>query len=107
MSLGFSIRRFRPSPGAAATTRGGLQQVTMATAFSPTRNWALSWNTIYDRETRQFGYHSVNLERNLHRWHASFAFNKSANGNFSFSFNIRLTDQPDIKFDYDQETWVR
>jgi Tat protein translocase TatC len=108
MSLGFSIRRFRPSPGATTSTRaGGLQQVTMATAFSPTRNWALSWNTIYDRQTRQFGYHSVNLERNLHRWHASFAFNKTANGNFSFSFNIALTDQPDIKFDYDQRTWVR
>ena len=79
----------------------------MATAFSPTRNWALSWNTIYDLQTRQFGYHAVHLERNLHRWHASFAFNKGASGNFSFSFNIALTDQPDIKFDYDQRTWVR
>ena len=106
-SLGISIRRSRPGPIPTSSTRGGQQQVTMATAFSPTRNWALSWNTIYDLQTRQFGYHSVSLERNLHRWHASFAFNKTANGNFSFSFNIALTDQPDIKFDYDQRTWVR
>ena len=34
-------------------------------------------------------------------------FNKTAAGNFSFSFNITLTDQPDIKFDYDQNTYVR
>ena len=40
-------------------------------------------------------------------WRASFSFNKTATGNFSFSFNITLTDQPDIKFDYDQNTYVR
>jgi len=57
--------------------------------------------------TRQFPYHSLSFQRDLRRWHASFSFNKTAAGNFSFSFNITLTDQPDIKFDYDQNTYVR
>ena len=38
---------------------------------------------------------------------AAFGFHKTATGSFSFTFNITLTDQPDIKFDYDQNTYVR
>jgi Tat protein translocase TatC len=76
-------------------------------AFSPTRNWSATWVTTYDLDTRQFGQHVVSLQRDLHRWHASFVFVKTATGNFSFSFNIALTDQPDIKFDYDQRSFAR
>jgi len=32
---------------------------------------------------------------------------KGANGNFGFSFYISLLDQPDIKFDYEQQSLVR
>jgi len=81
--------------------------VNMNMAFSPTRNWSATWTTSYDFATRQFAQHFVRLDRDLHRWHASFSFSKSANGNFAFSFNITLTDQPDIKFDYDQRSYAR
>ena len=79
----------------------------MNLSFSPTRNWTANWGTSYDVVTRQFAYHAVSLQRDLRRWHASFAFGKTSTGNLSFAFNITLTDQPDIKFDYDQRTYVR
>ena len=74
-------------------------------AFSPTPNWSLSWRTSYDFVTQQFAEHYVSLERDLHRWHASFSFVKSPNGNFAFSFYVSLLDEPDVKFDYDQRTY--
>jgi len=85
----------------------GRETSALNLSFSPTRNWTANWSTQYDLVTRQFAYHSLSLQRDLRRWHASFSFNKTAAGNFSFSFNITLTDQPDIKFDYDQNTYVR
>jgi len=85
----------------------GRQTTNLNLAFSPTRNWTANWSTSYDMGTRQFSYHSLSFQRDLRRWHASFSFNKTAAGNFSFSLNITLTDQPDIKFDYDQNTYVR
>jgi Tat protein translocase TatC len=87
--------------------KGGRQQMTLAMAFSPTPHWSASWNTNYDFETRQFGQHYVVLERDLHRWHASFAFSRAATGNFAFNFYVALLDQPDIKFDYDQQSYAR
>ena len=114
MSVSFTSNRTRPdttrSPLATplfGQGNGGRQQLALTTGFSPTPHWTLSWNTIYDLDTRQFGQHYVRLERDLHRWHASFAFAKSPNGNFAFNFYISLLDQPDIKFDYDQQTFPR
>ena len=75
--------------------------------FSPTALWTASWSTLYDLNTRQFGQHYVRLERDLRRWHASFAFVKSPNGNFAFNFYVALIDQPDIKFDYEQQSLQR
>jgi hypothetical protein len=57
--------------------------------------------------TRQFGQHYVRLERDLRRWHASFAFAKSPTGSFAFNFYVALIDQPDIKFDYEQQSLQR
>jgi hypothetical protein len=56
-------------------------------------------------DTQRFGQHYLRFERNLHEWHASFAFARSPNGNVAFNFYISLTDLPDIKFDYDQQTY--
>ncbi len=81
--------------------------MTLGMSFSPTPNWTASWNTNYDFDTRQFGQHYVRLERDLHRWHASFAFSRTASGNFAFNFYVALLDEPDIKFDYDQQSYVR
>jgi Tat protein translocase TatC len=108
MNVSYSSTRSRPDTAAVPAFRqaaGGRRQATMNMGFSPTAHWTMSWNTIYDLDTRQFGQHYVRLDRDLHRWRASFTFAKSPNGNFAFSFYIALLDQPDIKFDYDQQTY--
>jgi hypothetical protein len=84
--------------------QAGRQQLSMNLGFRPTGRWQANWTTAYDLVTHQFGEHYVRLERDLNRWHASFAFVKSPNGNFAFSFSVALLDQPDIKFDYEQQT---
>ncbi|MBI1968054.1 MAG: twin-arginine translocase subunit TatC [Gemmatimonadetes bacterium] len=112
LSLSYSSTRQReqaqpvsgsPPPGAG---QGGRQQLNMTLSFSPTAKWTANWTTAYDLDTRRFGQHYVRFERDLYRWHASFALVKSPNGNFAFNFYISLLDQPDIKFDYDQQTFA-
>lgn len=109
LNVQFSAQRVRGDTGQRIATglQGGRQQMTLGMAFSPTPNWTMSWNTNYDFDTRQFGQHYVRLERDLHRWHASFAFSRAATGNFAFNFYVALLDQPDIKFDYDQQSVLR
>ncbi len=85
--------------------QAGRTQMNVRLSFSPTPHWTASWNTTYDLETQQFAQHFISLERDLHRWHARFSFVKSPNGNLAFSFNIALLDEPDIKFDYDQQSY--
>jgi Tat protein translocase TatC len=108
-SLGvtFSSSRSRGDTTFQLKHQAGRQTAGLNMSFSPTRNWTANWGTSYDFVTRQFAYHSVSFQRDLRRWHASFVFAKTGTGNFAFSFNITLTDQPDIKFDYDQHTYVR
>jgi hypothetical protein len=105
ISLSSSRSRFDSTP--EMRHAAGRQTTNLDLAFAPTRNWTANWHTSYDMGTRQFSYHSLTFQRDLRRWRASFSFNKTAAGNFSFSFNITLTDEPDIKFDYDQNTYVR
>jgi hypothetical protein len=85
----------------------GRRVTNLMLAFSPTRNWTANWVTSFDFGTRQFAQHAVQLTRDLRRWRASFSFNKTGSGSFAFTFNIALNDQPDIRFDYDQTTFVR
>lgn len=99
-SLAFDLQRTRPVPGQItppthSTLNGGI-------SFSPTRDWSLSWQTLYDFTAGRFGSHVLTLNRTMHDWHATFSFVQSPNGNVVFNFNITLTDQPAIKFDYDQ-----
>jgi Tat protein translocase TatC len=114
LNVQFSTQRTRPDtvaappPGSQSRSlSGGRQQMSLNMAFSPTPNWTASWNTLYDFDTRRFPQHFVRLERDLHRWHASFYFSRTASGNFAFSFYVALLDQPDIKFDYDQQSYPR
>src|SRR5207249_4332898 len=106
LGVGYSSTRQRPVPG-VVIPKGGQQILTLNGTFSPTAHWNASWSTRFDMGTRQFQDQTVNLERDLHRWHASFLFTKTATGNFSFTFLIRLLDQPDIKFDYRQQSYVQ
>jgi len=103
MSVTYDDQRQRPEEeisGRSTTNR----TVGLSIGFDPTKNWALSWSTQYNLTTNEFGQHVIRLERDLHRWRATFQFLKSPNGNFAFNFFISLLDQPDIKMNYDQQT---
>ncbi len=106
LSLGYDDQRLRLPRGATVgqLPAGGNRTLSVSMGFAPTRNWSVSWNTQYNFTTGEFGQHILRLERDLRRWRATFSFLKSPNGNFAFNFHIVLLDQPDIKFQYDQQT---
>ena len=106
LGVGFSSTRQRPTPG-VVVPKAGQQILTLNGTFTPTAHWNASWNTRFDMGTRQFQDQQVNLERDLHRWHASFSFLKAPNGNLAFSVYVALLDQPDIKFDYEQRSFAQ
>ena len=108
LSLLYTITRARPQVDTGfASTLGGSHNVGFTLSFQPTAHWSATWTSNYDFDTRQFGAHFIRLERDLHRWHASFSFSKAPTGNFAFSFYVALLDQPDIKFDYQQQSFAR
>jgi hypothetical protein len=74
-------------------------------SFHITPKWSASWGTNYDFRSREFGSHSVTLQRELHDWRAIFAFTRTPTGNFAFNFFIALNAQPDIKFDYNTQSY--
>lgn len=84
----------------------GTRMLNLSMAFQPTSKWTATWQTDFDFATQRFGRHVLQLHRDMRRWQAMFSFVKSPNGNFSFNFSVSLRDQPDIKFDYDQQTFV-
>jgi hypothetical protein len=106
LSVTYDDQRSRPeettstSPLASTANR----TVGLAIGFDPTENWSVSWSTQYNLTQGEFGQHVIRLERDLHRWRATFQFLKSPNGNFAFNFFISLLDQPEIKLNYDQQT---
>jgi Tat protein translocase TatC len=104
MSMSYTSSRSRPVPGQPSSN---TRQLNFNMGFSPSPKWQVTWSTDYNFESRQFGQHTLQLNRDLDRWQATFAFLKSPNGNFAFNFTIALRDQPDIKFDYDQRSLLR
>src|SRR6267378_3368734 len=108
LSLNYTRIRTRPQADTGFVPGGGgSQQVGFTLSFQPTAHWSATWDSNYNFDTRQFGAHFIRLERDLHRWHASFSFSKAPTGNFAFSFYVALLDQPDIKFDYQQQSFAR
>ncbi len=94
------------------TTAGGAYRMNPArsslgfqTSFNLTPNWAAAWGSSYDFERDEFASHAVTLQRDLHDWKAIFGFTKAPNGNFAFTFFISLKAQPEIKVDYDRQTY--
>ncbi len=107
-------QRSNPTGGAPVpeTTAGGTfyrvpprENIRSQMSFNITPKWSAAWGTNYDFQARKFGSHDVTLQRELHDWNAVFSFNQAANGNFAFSFFIALTAQPDLKFDYNKQTY--
>ncbi len=94
------------------TTAGGTffrvqpsTSVGMRTSFNLTPKWAASWSTTYDVQNSEFASQVVTLQRELHDWRAIFGFTQAPNGNFAFTFFVSLKAQPELKFDYDRQTY--
>ncbi len=102
LSVDYSLLRTRPRPGQDPPS--DRQSVRWNFGFQPTLNWRLTWRSQYDIEEGKFVDHAFSLQRDLHRWAATFQFLKAANGNFVFEFRVNLKDLRDVKFDYRQET---
>ncbi len=97
-NVSYSLRRSRDVDLPAS------QLLQMGIRLSPSQNWDLVWRTSYDIEQRSFTDHTIRLTRDLHRWQANFDFLQTPTGNWSFRFQVSLTDNRDLKFDYDQRS---
>ena len=95
-NFNYSIRRNRDESLPAS------QLVQIGLRLRPTEKWSLTWGTSYDLDVRSFTDHRIRLTRDLHRWNANFDFLQTATGNWSFRFQVSLTDNRDLKFDYNQ-----
>ena len=84
-----------------------VRSLQVQTSFNLTPKWAAQYSTTYDAVRSQFAAQTVSLQRELHDWRAIFNFTQSPNGNFAFSFFIALKAQPDLKFNFDQQTFRR
>ncbi len=102
LSLSYSLQR-----GRETETALDRQTVQATLSLNPTPNWRLAWRTSYNVTSGEFADHTVTLDRDLHRWMATFLFARAPNGNFIFQMSVNLRDAPDLKFDYDQQTLDR
>lgn len=84
-----------------------VRSLQIQTSFNITPKWATQYSTTYDAVRGQIAAQTVSLQRELHDWRAIFNFTQSPNGNFAFSFFIALKAQPDLKFNFDQQTFRR
>lgn len=97
-NLSYSLQRPRDD------TRPSNQMISSTVNFTPTEKWDVSWRTSYDVENGSFNDHLIRLTRDLHRWEAYFDFRQTATGNWSFRFEVSLTDNDDLHFDYQQRS---
>ncbi len=84
-----------------------IRSLQVQTTFNITPKWATQWSTTYDAVRGEFAAQTVSLQRELHDWRAIFNFTQAPNGNFAFSFFIALKAQPDLKFDFNQQSFRR
>jgi len=99
LSLRYSLLRGRPEESGQES-----QTIDGTLTFNPTSKWSVRWTTQYNFTTGEFGAQYITLDRDLHRWRASFQFSRTPNGNTLFQVSVRLTDAPEIKGDYNQRT---
>jgi hypothetical protein len=95
-NLSYSLQRPRDE------TRTASQMLMGTVTLRPTEGWDVRWRTAYDLEAGHFNDHTIRLTRDLHRWEAHFDFLQTATGNWQFRFEVSLTDNRDLKFDYQQ-----
>jgi hypothetical protein len=98
LNLGYSLQRPRDE------NLRSNKMLQSSLSFQPTEMWEVSWRTSYDMIDHSFNDHLIRLTRDLHRWEAHFDFRQTATGNWSFRFEVALTDQEDLHFDYQQRS---
>jgi hypothetical protein len=91
--------------GAPVFLQPPTQNITANTSFTLTPNWSVQWSTQYDVVRARFASQQVGLQRQLHDWNAVFSVSQTPNGNFAFNFFIALKAQPELKFNYDRQTY--
>lgn len=99
VSVTYSVQRPRPD-------EDGLESQSLGGTLSlrPTGNWSVRWTTTYNLTDDEFGQNVVTLDRDLHRWLASFQFARAPNGNTIFQVSLSLRDAPDVRTEYQQRT---
>lgn len=97
-NLSYSLTRPRNESVPASQILNGT------VTLRPTDSWDMSWRTSYDLERGEFNDHFIRLTRDLHRWEAHFDFVKTVTGNWQFRFEVALTDNRDLNFDYQQRS---
>ena len=106
-----SINPSGPDPLGSITSGGPFIRVPARSTlqsnmgFHITPKWSATWGTTYDFTEKEFASQSVTLQRELHDWRSIFGFTRAPNGNFAFSFFIALNAQPDLKFNFDRQTY--
>jgi len=91
--------------GAPFVRQPPVQGINANMSFGITPNWSAQWSTQYDLVRARFASQQIGLQRQLHDWNAVFSFSQTPSGNFAFNFFIALKAQPDLKFNYDRQTF--
>lgn len=91
--------------GAPVFIQPATQNVSATMSFDITSNWSAQWSTQYDVERARFASQQIGLQRQLHDWNAVFSFSQTPSGSFAFNFFIALKAQPELKFNYDRQTF--
>ncbi|MGD8496048.1 MAG: putative LPS assembly protein LptD [Gemmatimonadales bacterium] len=99
LTVTYSLQRRRPSESGVDS-----QSLNGTLSMRPTPHWSIRWSTQYNLTDSEFGQNVITLDRDLHRWLASFQFARSPNGNTVFQVSVSLKDQPDIRGEYNQRT---
>lgn len=97
----FSYSLTKPPAGGRGTENQFLR---FDLSFQPTEKWSVNWSSSYSITAGEFADHILTLNRDLHRWRATFYFSKTQFGSFTFRLNVQLLDNPDIKVDYDHRS---
>ncbi len=91
--------------GAPVFIQPPTQNVNATMSFNITQNWAAQWTTQYDAVRSRFSSQQIGLQRAMHDWNAVFSFSQTNSGSFAFNFFIALKAQPELKFNYDRQTY--
>ncbi len=105
LNLSYTLQRSRADE-LLGTEGSESQSLQTMLSLQPTPGWRLRWQTLYNLTDGEFGRHLLSLDRDLHRWQASFVLTRAPNGNVLFQIRVFLRDAPELKVDYDQRAQI-